>query len=209
VRVATAISVFAVALAGCGKKPSPPVAAQTPSASQIAVIDPCALLTDADVEGVQQSPVKDKKGAAQSSGGLRTSQCFYATVESNRSVSLSITQTDASSGTLNVNAYWKQTFGRFDDGLDGKQLADKEDDEPKKSVVERRRQEEEQESAPPERVAGLGDRAFWSTNRVGGALYVLKKDKGVFLRISVGGPDSPDKKLDKSKKLAAKVLERL
>ena len=48
---------------------------------------------------------------------------------------------------------------------------------------------------------------FWSGNRVGGALYVLKND--VFIRISVGGPDNEAGKIDKSRALAQKVLEHL
>jgi hypothetical protein len=53
----------------------------------------------------------------------------------------------------------------------------------------------------------VGEKAFWSGNRFGGALYVLKGD--VFIRISVGGPDKEETKIEKSKRLAEKALGRL
>ena len=54
---------------------------------------------------------------------------------------------------------------------------------------------------------GLGDEAFWIGSRVGGALYVLKKD--LFFRISVGGAGDEKAKLNKSRTLAQNVLKRL
>jgi len=44
---------------------------------------------------------------------------------------------------------------------------------------------------------------------VGGTLYVLKKEKDVFMRISVGGADNEETKINKSKALAQKAIERL
>lgn len=42
---------------------------------------------------------------------------------------------------------------------------------------------------------------------MGGAIYVLKND--VFIRISVGGPESEESKINHSKALAEKALARL
>jgi len=42
---------------------------------------------------------------------------------------------------------------------------------------------------------------------MGGALYILKDD--TFIRISVGGPDKEETKIDKSKALAEKALRHL
>jgi hypothetical protein len=72
---------------------------------------------------------------------------------------------------------------------------------------EKGREEEEKKAAPPEKIDGLGDEAFWLSNRVGGELYVLKGDS--FFRISVGGAGDKATKIDKSKKLAEMVLKRL
>jgi hypothetical protein len=56
-------------------------------------------------------------------------------------------------------------------------------------------------------VRGVGDEAFWSASRIGGALYVLKRDR--YLRISVGGKGDPEAKMKKCKALAQKALQRL
>src|SRR2546423_162018 len=66
---------------------------------------------------------------------------------------------------------------------------------------------EEEEGAPPEPVSGIGDEAFWTGGRVGGALYVLKGN--AFIRISVGGPGDEAAKIEKLKALARKALPRL
>ena len=60
---------------------------------------------------------------------------------------------------------------------------------------------------PPKKIDGLGDEAFWVSNRFGGVLYVLKGD--AFISIGVGGTDDEETKLKKSKALAEKALERL
>ena len=66
---------------------------------------------------------------------------------------------------------------------------------------------EEKEGAEPEKVEGIGDEAFWTGGRVGGALYVLKGNS--FLRISIGGAGDRAEKTEKSKALAESVLKRL
>jgi hypothetical protein len=53
----------------------------------------------------------------------------------------------------------------------------------------------------------VGEEAFWTGTRVGGALYVLKGN--VYIRISVGGPGDQNAKMEKSKTLAEKVVGRL
>ncbi len=128
------------------------------------------------------------------------SQCYFATAESNSSVSLAVTQSDPSSpGKQTIAAYWEQTFGRFKDG-------DKEGEAGAKKSDKDGGEEKEKEQAP-ERIDGLGEEAFWAGNRFGGALYVLQKD--VMLRISVGGTGDAGAKLERSKALAKKALTRL
>jgi hypothetical protein len=60
---------------------------------------------------------------------------------------------------------------------------------------------------PPKKIDGIGDEAYWTAGRIGGALYILKDD--TFIRISVGGRDKEETKIDKSKALAEKALRRL
>ena len=70
-----------------------------------------------------------------------------------------------------------------------------------------RKKEEREEEKKPLKIDGLGDEAFWTGTRVGGALYVLKGS--CYIRISVGGAGDQEQKIEKSKTLAADVLKRL
>jgi hypothetical protein len=65
----------------------------------------------------------------------------------------------------------------------------------------------EEEGVPRQRVSGVGQEAFWSGSRVGGALFVLKRDR--YIRISVGGEGDAEAKLERSKALAQRVLRHL
>jgi hypothetical protein len=67
---------------------------------------------------------------------------------------------------------------------------------------------EENEKGPvPKKIADLGDDAYWVSNRFGGILYVLKAD--AFISVGIGGTDDERTKLEKSKTLAQKALQRL
>jgi hypothetical protein len=59
----------------------------------------------------------------------------------------------------------------------------------------------------PKKIDGIGDEAFWVSNRFGGVLYVLKGN--AFISIGLGGTDDEETKLTKSKALAQKALQRL
>ena len=141
------------------------------------------------------------------------SQCFYTAEEFSKSVSLAVTQADASSSPKrSVKDYWSAAFGRFE-GQEKEKEKEKEkeseaDKEKKESLREQARgRGEEEERIPPMKIDGIGEGSYWMGNRVGGALYVLKKD--AFIRISVGGADTQQAKIDKSKALAQKALDRL
>jgi hypothetical protein len=60
---------------------------------------------------------------------------------------------------------------------------------------------------PPQKISGVGDEAYWTASRVGGALYVLKGN--TYLRISIGGSSDQASQTKKSKTLAQKALARL
>lgn len=203
-----------VCLTSCGKRAGASSNASNDTAANSVTpkIDACTLLTGAEIEEIETSPLKDTKGNSQASGGLQTSQCFFATNEFNRSVSLSVSRMDPnSSSKRTATSYWEDVFGRYrngekekDSGKAGQSDADKE----KRESLGKQRGEEE-EAVPPKKVSGVGDEAFWSGNRVGGALYVLSKKNDAFIRVSVGGPDPEESKIEKSKQLAIKALARL
>ena len=91
--------------------------------------------------------------------------------------------------------------------LTRKKDSNSDNEESKRLPEQARREGEEKTFIPPKKIDGIGDDAFWSPNPVGGAIYVLKKD--VFIRLSIGGRDNEQGKLDKSKALAQKAIDRL
>ncbi len=198
--------VAVVALTGGCKKTE-----DVPSVAGPADRDACALLTSAEIEAVQGSSITNSKGSMNASNGLRIAQCFYSAKEPNKSVSLAITEGDPKErGPRSAYQHWEDIFGRYNKEGNEKEEKSESDREKKESLHEQQQGEGgEEESTPPKKIAGVGDEAFWTGNRVGGALYALKKSSNAFVRISVGGPDSQDVKIEKSKKLALKALERM
>jgi hypothetical protein len=206
-----------LALAGC-KKPasraaseSLSVAASSSPAQSVPVtattkqqpqdeFDACTLITKEEIAAIQGSPVKETKSSGTSSEGLRTSQCFYNAEEFSKSVSLTVTKSDSSApAKSSPRDFWGRTFGQLSDGPHATH-----DDKDKNAAGGK---EEEKESARAKKVEGVGEDAYWTGNRVGGTLYVLKDD--TFLRISLGGKDDEETRINKSKALVEKALPRL
>jgi hypothetical protein len=144
--------------------------------------DVCTLLTKEDIEAVQGEAFKDTKASEKSSAGLSVAQCYFELPNASNSVVLNITR-KAEGGRDPVES-WKEIFHS-----------------------ERHEKDEEGEERKPQEVGGLGDEAFWTGTRVGGALFVLKGN--FYLRISVGGAGDQAQKLEKSKRLAESALKRL
>jgi hypothetical protein len=181
-------------LAGCQKSKTTAVSAKQGK------IDACTLITNEEAKAIQGSPIKDTKSSERADGNFRVAQCFYTAEPFHNSVSLAVTQSDpASSKPANPKDFWKETFGR----LDGKAKEEEGDEKKKESL----REQDEEKGTPPKKIDGIGDSAYWTANRMGGALYVLKNN--VFIRISVGGPDPEEVKIKRSKALAEKALSRL
>jgi hypothetical protein len=200
-----------LAFAACEKKTAAPASknSQTKSTglgpeSEKATFDACELIKKEEIEAVQGSPIKNTKSSGRSNAGFETAQCFYMAAEFSRSVSFSVTRSDPRSPTKkSLKEFWKETFGRYQ----GEKKEQEGDKEKKESLQEQRREKGEEEGAPLKKIAGIGDDAYWSGSRVGGALYVLKNE--TFIRVSVGGADNEETKIAKSTKLAQKALDRL
>jgi len=176
---------------------------QDPNAAKF---DVCGLIKNAEIEAIQGSPIKETKSSGRSSGEWHTAQCFYSAAEFSKSVSLSVTLPNpGSSAKRSIRDFWKQTFVRSEEAEKEKEREG--DKEKKESLREQKREKGEEEGAPLRKINGVGEDAYWSGNRVGGALYVLKKE--TFIRISVGGADNEETKIAKSTKLAQKALDRL
>src|SRR5881392_431750 len=140
-----------LSLAGCKKRETPPPVPRTSQESNQAQIDVCGLLTKAEIEAIQGSPIKETKSSTPSDGAFRVSQCFYTATEFSKSVSLAVMQGDPGRPTTTgPRDFWKKRFGRYT--ADGKERGkDKDESEHK-----------EEESVPPKKIDGIGEEAFWA-----------------------------------------------
>ena len=119
------------------------------------------------------------------------SQCFYTATEFSKSVNLAVVQRDPGHpGKRSPRDFWKEKFDPY------------ENEEPRTNT-----HNENEEGPAPKKIVGLGDEAYWVANRFGGILYVLKGD--ALISIGIGVTDGEETKLEKSKALAQKALQRL
>src|SRR5882762_1221813 len=185
---------------------SPGTTSPTAPATSVvkAKVDVCALLTGDDLKNVQGEAPKEAQRSDRRDGAFIVAQCYYALPTTSNSVVVNVTTADEGQGARSPKQFWEDTFGK-DEAKNGGR--DKEREREKERKDKAKAGGEEEEGAPPEKVQGLGDEAFWIASRVGGALYVLKKDQ--FFRISVGGAGDEKAKLKKSKTLAQQVLKRI
>jgi len=146
--------------------------------------DACALLTKEEIQVVQGEPFKDAKLTQKSAAGLSISQCYFELPTAVNSIVLTVTRKAA--GGSDPDQSWRDMFHR---------------------ETASRKKEEEAEQKEAKKIDGLGEEAFWTGTRVGGALFVLKGN--FYIRISVGGAGDQAKKIEKSKTLAESVLKRL
>lgn len=188
------VSLVALVATGCSKpktaeKTNSPSPSATPSVSVAPAItaadsDACALLTKEEIQAVQGEPFKETKPSQKSGSGLIVSQCYFELPTPVNSVVLTVTR--KADGGRDPSESWQETFHR-------------------EKAPERKKEEGEEKE--PLKVEGVGDEAFWTGNRVGGALFVLKGN--AYIRISVGGAGDQAAKIEKSKALAVSALKRL
>lgn len=142
----------------------------------------CQVLSARDVAAVQGARFKSAKLKESGTKEMQVSQCFYALPRLSDSVSVDVMRGD-------TRGFWKKHFADVRD----EHLA---------SAKPRHERE-----AQAMRVAGVGDRAVWSGNRLAGALYVMKGE--TIVRVSVGGDAPREQKIERAKQLAARALRRL
>jgi hypothetical protein len=196
-----AVAFLVLATAGCSKSDKPETSSPTPqpsvSASQASAPSPaakeeavgdgafvCALLTKEETEAVQGEPFKATKPSQRSTMGLTFAQCYFELPTTVNSIVVTVTQKAAGADGRDPKLSWQEIFHK-----------------------ERSSEKKEEEGAKPEKIEGVGDEAFWTGTRVGGALYVLIGNS--YLRISIGGGADRTEKIEKSKALAQSVLKRL
>jgi len=166
-------------------------------------IDPCSLLSSAEIQAVQGEPVKQTVPSERASGDFVTRTCYYSLATAANSISLSVTLRDPDKQRgQSIKEFWETSFANSK-----AKASDRDKDNAQSDNGVRRDEEEDEGSANAEPVRGLGSEAFWTASRVGGVLYILDRDR--FIRISVGGQGDAESKLRKSKTLGEKALRRL
>jgi hypothetical protein len=197
--------------------PIPQASAPTPPQSLT-----CRLLSGADIQEVQGETPQDAQGSEHLAGGLSMSQCFFRLPTFSKSVNLEVIRPAQGSSAAAVKDFWRQRFDR--DSVEERERErerkeerereherelkrEKETGQTREGGHPKEREEGEEEESKPQRVAGLGDEAYWSGNQITAALSVLRKD--TVIRISVGGPEDQAAKIKKAKALAQKVLRGL
>jgi hypothetical protein len=199
--IALLLGLATLALSGCSKAKSPEVAATPPpttsprpaaSSSPSAAADrfACDLLTKEEIQSVQGEAFASTMPSQGAGPGLVVNQCYFQLPTPVNSVVLTVTRKGTGAAAQNPTESWRQIFYP-DEALEKKQ----------------KEREEEGERKRPDKVEGVGDEAFWTGSRVGGALYVLKGN--CYIRLSVGGAGDQAQKIEKCKALAAAVLKRL
>jgi hypothetical protein len=201
----TLIYLFAVvALGACSKSDKSATSDATPPASPSSKqpattsaaaktqpftgLDSCKLLTKEEIQAVQGEPFMETKASGNTGAGLSISQCYFQLPQAVNSIVLTVTKKGDGPDARDPEKNWEQIFHREEKG-------------------EEKREEREEGEHEPEKVEGIGDEAFWTGTRVGGALYVLKGN--AYIRISVGGAGDQADKIRKSKALAQNILGRL
>ncbi len=169
-----------------------------PFAAAAPKFDACSLLTRGEIQSVQGGRVRAVRASEPQRNQFAVSQCFYTLATFSRSISLEVTRRRPGE-TEGPRSHWERMFARA-----------LQKNEERGEVAEVRREtgrEEDREAAAPRRVDGVGDEAFWEGSSFGGALYVLRDE--TYLRLSIGGSDPTEVKIEKLKKLARSALRRL
>jgi hypothetical protein len=224
------LSLLLVACLACAPKgdgaktpATPTPAAQQSPAQQPPQSATCRMLSSEDVREVQGEAPQDAQGSEHLAGGLSMSQCFYRLPTFSKSINVELIRTAEGSSADALKQFWRQRF--HPDAVEAR-----EHERERKEEGERERERElkreresgqvregghkekekegdEEDESRPQRVAGLGEEAYWSGNQITAALSVLGKNAVV--RISVGGPEGQDEKIRKASALARKLLKQL
>jgi hypothetical protein len=173
------------------------------------VIDGCALLTADELKAVQGEAPSESKSSTRPNSAFAVSQCFYTMPTFNKSVSLEVTRNRPDNAAGNVRQFWKERFQEpAEKGAEGEREKERKRGKAEAGKKEERGEREEEEGeAKLTRVTGVGEEAFWGGDARAGVLYVIKNDS--ILRLSIGGPDDVNVKIQKLKTLAQKALKRL
>jgi hypothetical protein len=163
-------------------------------------VDPCKLLTSAELQAAVGEPLAEAQPSAQPAGKIRTSQCLFRTSTFAKSVSLTLAMPGSETSPSALREFWHNQFHA---------TREKEEDTAGKRTEAPYTSEAglERDARRPRAIPRLGDEAFWVGSPISGALYVLQGD--AFLRVSVGGIPDESSRLAKSKTAANAAIAHL
>ena len=154
-----------------------------------AALDPCTLLTAADIKAVQREEPRETKASERPGGALAAQQCFYTLPTFAQSVAIEVRLPTGKAPKTAVRDEWNLVTGKERKG------------------GERDEEEEEKKTSKPIVIKGVGRGAVWSGSAKVGALYVLGKN--AIVRVSVGGAADQKAKIKACSTLAKRILARL
>lgn len=191
-----------------------PTAAAAPALPRSAT---CLLISDEEMKAAQGESPTDAQGSEHTAEGVSMSQCFFRLPSFDKSVNLEV----VSGGQGALREYWRKRF--HPDAVEAREQLRRRDEEAKLRREEelkrereaggmreggRRKKNREEEHWRPERVAGLGEEAYWSGNQKMWTLAVLSRERVVRVALA-GGPDIQADNLKRATELARAVLKRL
>jgi hypothetical protein len=142
-------------------------------------------VTSEEIEAIQGEPVQEQTPSAKPDLGVANGQCFFKLPTFTKSISLSVT-TSSEPGPHSPREFWKTAF------------AEKRVNPPERA--------DGRIKLAPERVAGLGDEAFWTGGPAGG-LYILKADSVIFIGIGSAGDEAGRR--ENARRIGEIVIQRL
>lgn len=198
-----------------------PAAEQSPAPMPPPQSATCRMLSAEEVREVQGEAPQDAQGSEHLVGGLSMSQCFYRLPTFSKSVNIEVIRGEADTEGAALKRFWRERF--HPEAIEARER-ERERTEERERELEREKERERasgqvrqgghdekeregEEESRPQRVAGLGEEAYWSGNQITGALSVLTKSAVV--RVSLGGPESRDEKIKRASALARKLLNKL
>ena len=185
-------------------QPAIPAGTESTEGKPRGKMNACTLLSPREIQAIQGEPLKETKSSARSEAGFGVSQCFFTLPTSTNSISLVVTQRGDDPGARDPKEFWREKFRNSGEGSEARE---QKQDKDRDKDFEKGRAEEKEESAQALKILHVGDEAFWSGNRVGGALYVLKGN--TFVRVSIGGFGEQRAQINKAKAIAQVVLRHL
>jgi hypothetical protein len=198
-----------------------PTATPAQTAAALPKSATCTLISDEELKEVLGEAPTDAQGSEHAAESLSMSQCFFRLPTFDKSVNLEVVGAPAGEPAGALKEYWRRRFhpNAIEEREQLRQRAEearlRREEEVKREreagqVREggRRKKNREEEHWRPQRVAGVGEEAYWSGNQKMWTLAVLRRERVVRVTLA-GGPEVQAENLKRATELARKVLKRL